>query len=231
MSRESPDLVIFPGAGSFGGELQPLLRELAPSARLARYPGRVGKDFGTAAGSFGEVVRSCTGQVRRRQPVRPVLVGHSFGAYVAYATAARLEELGAEVSAVVVVGATAPALRAVPGSATRSRSDTAAYLEAIDPGLVCGEAAGEWRNIIIDTALQDLRLLAGFCPEDYGAVRCPVLAARGEADPLTSNEGLDEWAGVTLGGCCRRIFPGGHSDLLRLPEFASWLREASLTAS
>jgi surfactin synthase thioesterase subunit len=230
VSFESPTVVVFPGAGSFGGEFQPLLRELGRSAWLARYPGRFGKDFGTAAGSFGEVVLLCTTQVRRRQPVRPMLVGHSFGAYVAYATAARLEQQGTEVSALVVVGATGPARLAVPESARRTRSDTAAYLEAIDPGLVSGQSSGDWQDIVIDTAWHDLRLLSGFRAADYGPLHCPVFAVRGETDPLTSDAGAAAWAGATRGAFSRHVFAGGHSDLLRSLEFASWLRDAAVTS-
>jgi surfactin synthase thioesterase subunit len=170
-------------------------------------------------------VASCVSQVSRRQLVCPVFVGHSFGAYVAHATAARLEKLGTEISALVVVGATAPAWLAVPEAATRSRSDTAAYLDGVDPGLVSGQSTAEWREIVVETAMHDLRLLRGFSPSEYGAVSCPVFAVRGDADPLTSNAELDHWADSTRGDCYRHVFPGGHSDLLRLPEFVSWLRE------
>lgn len=135
VSSGTPDVVLFPGAGSFGSELQPLLRALGPSARIARYPGRFGRDFGKAATSFAEVVKSCVDPVTRLQPLGPVLVGHSYGAYVAYVTATELEAIGAHVSALVVTGATAPALLTIPESITQSSSDAAAYLDRIDPGL------------------------------------------------------------------------------------------------
>lgn len=224
MSPETPGIVVFPGAGSFGSELRPMIRELAPSAWLARYPGRFGKDSGSAAGSFEEIVQSCVRQVRRLQSARPVLIGHSFGAYVAYAAATELEQLGTEISALVVVGATAPALLTVPESATRNRSDTEAYLEGIDTGLVSGQS-DEWREIVLDTVMQDLRLLMEFTASEHRQVRCPIFAARGEEDPLTSADGIGEWAGATANGCTRKVFPGGHSDLLHSPEFVSWLRE------
>ncbi|MCX4824768.1 alpha/beta fold hydrolase [Streptomyces sp. NBC_01142] len=224
MSPESPGIIVFPGAGSFGSELRPLLRELEPSAWLARYPGRFGRDFGKAAASFQKVVESCVTQVGRLQPYRPVLVGHSFGAYVAYATARELEDRGTEVSALVVAGATAPALLTVPEQACRSRSDTAAYLDGIDPGLLPDES-DEWRDIVVDTAGEDLRVLREFTASAHPEVRCPVFAVRGEEDPLTSAGGIGAWAGVTAKGCIHREFPGGHSALLNSPEFAAWLRE------
>ncbi|WP_055484247.1 thioesterase II family protein [Streptomyces sp. WMMB 322] len=224
MNRESAGVFVFPGAGSFGSELTLVLEELKPSAWLLRYPGRFGRDFGRAATSFEEVVESCVSQVRRVQRARPVLVGHSYGAYVAHATAGELENLGTEVSALVVAGATAPAQLTVPESATRDQSDTAAYLDSIDPGLI-SDASSEWQEIIIETVMQDLRLLKEFAASKYPKVRCPIFAARGDGDPLTSTTGIGEWVDVTVGGFTQRVFPGGHSDLLNSPEFASWLRE------
>ncbi|MEU9303166.1 alpha/beta fold hydrolase [Streptomyces sp. NPDC048269] len=232
MPHERPGVVVFPGAGSFGGELLPLLRDVGPAAWLARYPGRFGKDVGKPAGSFEEIVQSCVAQVTRRQVAGSVLVGHSFGAYVARATAARLEEMGAGVSALVVVGATAPELLTVPESATRSPSGTAAFFNEIDPGLIPGEASDEWRDIVLETAMQDLRLLKDFTARasGYAEVRCPVFAARGEADPLTSTSGIGRWAGTTSAACVHRVFPGGHSDVLRSPEFTSWLVDVCAAA-
>ncbi|MFF4428525.1 thioesterase II family protein [Streptomyces sp. NPDC001513] len=234
MPPESPGVVVFPGAGSFGGELLPLLSELGPTAWLARYPGRFGKDLGRPAGSFEDIVQSCVAQVTRRQSVRPILVGHSFGAYVARATATRLEELGTGVCALVVVGATAPGLLTVPESATRSPSGTAAYFDEIDPGLVPGEVSDEWRDIVLETAMQDLRLLKDFTAtasaSEYTEVHCPVFAARGEADPLASADGIGRWAGVTSADCVQRVFPGSHSGVLRSPEFTSWLVDVCATA-
>ena len=226
MSSWSSSVVMFPGAGSFGGELRQLLRELEPPAWIVRYPGRFGKDFGRAAGSFEEVVQSCIAQVRRRESARVVLVGHSFGAYVAYATAGKLEEQALDISALVVVGAIAPSLLSVAESATRDRSDIAAYLDSIEVNLMSDESSSEWTDIVLDAAMQDLRLLRESKVSEYRKVRCPVFAARGEMDPLTSTDAMREWAGATVGGCACRNFPGGHSDLLRSQEFRSWLREA-----
>ena len=222
-------VVAFPGAGSFGSEFGPLLRELKPTAWLARYPGRFGRDFGTAAGSFEELVLACATQVTCRKLVRPVLLGHSFGAYVAYATAARLQKDGAELSALVVVGATAPELFTIPEVATRSRSGTAAYLDDIDPVLVPGESSSDWRDVVVDMAYQDLRLLGGFDSADYEMLRCPIFAVRGEEDPLTSDAGIAEWAENTSDTCSRLVFPGGHSDFLGSAEFVSWVARGITT--
>ncbi|WP_229402499.1 thioesterase II family protein [Micromonospora okii] len=222
-----PDIVAFPGAGSFGGELKTVVQEFEPSARLLHYPGRFGRDFGRGAGSFDAVVEHCLALLARREPRRPVLVGHSFGAYVAYAVAARLEERGAEVAALVVVGATAPSLLTVPESVTTSRSDLVAYLADLAPD---ADVSDEWREATLDLAMQDLRVLREFAAAEHGRLRCPIHAARGDRDRLASTDGIGAWGSVTLAAHTHRVFAGDHSDVLHGAEFLSWLREISVGA-
>lgn len=225
MTFADPDVLLLPGAGSFGAELKPLIDNLGPTARLARYPGRFGRDFGRAA-SFAEVVSACADQAQGLPSPPVVLVGHSFGAYVGHATAAELTTRGTAPRALVVVGADAPRRLAVPNAAVRDWAAVAAHLEEAEPGLLSGLSA-EWHEVVLDTALRDLRSLQEYLAGRPPEPSCPVFSARGEHDPLTSTEGIGEWPGAT--GTARRVFPGGHSDLLTTPAFASWLRE--LTAA
>ncbi|SFT37172.1 Surfactin synthase thioesterase subunit [Actinopolyspora lacussalsi subsp. righensis] len=224
MGEISGDTILFPGAGSFGGELRPIIRELGPMAWLVKYPGRFGKDFGAAAESFEEIVQSCTTQASCRASARSVLFGHSFGAYVAYATAAKMEELGMEISALVVVGATAPMRLEVSETVSSTPSGTAAYLDSVDPAMLADLPSDEWREIIIDTAMHDLRLLRQFTTLQCRPVNCSILAIHGDSDPLTSDTGVGEWEHATHGEFSRHVFSSGHSDFLRSPAYASWFR-------
>lgn len=223
--------VFFPGAGSFGSEFQPLMDALRPAAWLVRYPGRSGRSFGVPASSFDEVVRDAAGQITSRLPMDSplprglVLFGHSFGAYVAYATALRLQESGIGVSALVAAGAAAPRRRQVPEQATGSPSDAVAYLESIDPGALDDAPSEEWCEIVAETVVSDMRLLRQFDAALSDRLHCPVLVARGAADPLTSDAGVGEWGDYTDSAFLRRVFPGGHSGFLRSRACASWVRE------
>jgi surfactin synthase thioesterase subunit len=213
-------VAFFPGAGSFGAEFQSLVDTLGPAPRLVRYPGRYGRDSGIAAASFDAVVCACVDQLAGQRPA--VLFGHSFGAYVAYATALRLQDTGSPVALLVVAGAAAPGRLAVPRLATGSPAAAAAYLDSVDPGALADAPSAEWREIVVETALQDLRLLRQF--DDRGRVGGPILAVRGDEDPLTSDADLAGWSEATDGTLTRRTFPGGHSDFLRTPACTSWLR-------
>jgi surfactin synthase thioesterase subunit len=217
--------VFFPGAGSFGREVQPLIDALKPAAWLVRYPGRHGKGFGVPAESFDAVVRACAEQVTRRAPANPILFGHSFGAYVAYASAIRLAAAGIEVSALVTVGASAPGRLAVSERATETAAGAAAYLDSVDPGALADAPSDEWREIVIETTMQDLRHLRQFPQTSSTGIECPIFAVRGDADPLTSDDSIDEWQRHTNGDFSRHVFPGNHSDFLRSPRCIAWIRE------
>ncbi|HZF87743.1 thioesterase II family protein [Streptomyces sp.] len=225
MNDAETTTVFFPGAGSFGTEFRPLTQALGRSSWPVRYPGRPGRDFGTPAASFDAVVRACTEQITRRITGRPLLFGHSYGAYVAHATAARLGEAGVEVAALVAVGAAGPGRLRVPERAAADPAEAAAYLDRADPGVLAGAPSDEWRAVVAETTAQDLRLLRQFTPAAVPALHCPVLAARGTEDPLTTDDTIATWQHTTTGPFTRRTFPGGHSDLLSSPDCASWLRQ------
>lgn len=216
---------LFPGAGSFGGELRPLADALGPEAWMVRYPGRYGRDFGVPAGEFDDVVSACAGQATERAGQAQVLFGHSFGAYVAYATAVRLRQAGVEVVALAVAGAAGPMNASVPDAVVDSPAATAAFLDAVDPSVLADAPSDEWRQVVIETALTDLRLLAQFRMDSAAVLPCPVYAVRGAADPLTTDETVAEWAHVTGASFSCRTFPGGHSDFLGTPACAAWLRD------
>lgn len=217
--------VFFPGAGSFGSEFRLLMAELRPAAWLVRYPGRYGRDFGVPAESFDGVVQACAEQIASRAPECPVLFGHSFGAYVAYATSLRLQEAGIGVRALVAVGACAPGRLEVPERATGTPSDAARYLASVDPSALADAPSDDWREVVAATAAHDLRLLRQFDVASSAGLHCPILAVRGDADPLTSDEGIGEWKHHTDGAFSWLIYPGGHSDVLRSPACTSLIRE------
>lgn len=217
--------VFFPGAGSFGLELRPLMDALGSASWIVRYPGRHGRDFGVPAESFDGVVRACTEQITHRTPAGLVLFGHSFGAFVAYATASRLEEAGTEVTALIIAGASAPGRLRMPEQVTRTPSDAARYLDSIDPGALADAPSDDWRQIVVETAVHDLRLLRQFDAASSTPVHCPIIAVFGDTDPLTSQVGVREWRNHTDGMFSMRRFAGGHSDFLRSSACSSWIRE------
>jgi surfactin synthase thioesterase subunit len=227
MNKVVVDIAFFPGAGSFGAEFQVLSAVFDPAATwLAKYPGRFGRGFGVPAESFDQVAQACAEQAISRASARPILFGHSFGAYAAYATALRLERettAAIEPSALVVTGAAAPGHLKVAQLTTTEQAER--YLERVDPGALAAAPSAEWRDIVVETTLSDLRLLSEFDASTSPRVRCPIIAIRGDADPLTTDATLAEWANSTTGAFALHPFPGGHSDFLRSADSVPRLRE------
>lgn len=221
MNGETPHVVAFPGAASFGSEFRPLRSRLSGAARLVtlQYPGRSGSIQGAPAKSFDDLVAGCAARVRERFAPGRVLVGHSFGAYVAYATAAALEAAGTAVGALVVVGANAPDRVSVPEAAVRSREDAWEFLTGIGDDVVGPMPSEEWREVVMETAWRDLVLLSEFPGPARTRLHCPVLAVRGLDDPVAAEDRMSGWATVTDGTSALVSLPGGHSDVLAAPEF------------
>lgn len=225
MTGDGHRLILFPGAGSFGSEFQPLRAAAGPNTKMMRYPSR---NEGTAeAVSFDTVVAACRDQiVRLPGGPPPVLLGHSYGAYLSYATALALHRQSVEIALLVVVGASAPDLVRVPAEVTASTEAALSYLDATDPGQLAG-AAPEWREAVAEAALADLRVLAGMdlmSPPDR--VPCSVLALRGAEDPLTSDTSVEAWRQCSDGDFVRHTFAGGHSQLLADPGCVSLVRDS-----
>ncbi|EST26554.1 hypothetical protein N566_23805 [Streptomycetaceae bacterium MP113-05] len=213
------DVVAFPGAGAFGGEFRALRGALPSGARLAalQYPGRAAAPPGPT--SFEDLVTACAARICDRPGPPCVLLGHSFGAFVAYATASALQAAGTGVAALVVVGADAPDRVRPPVEAARSREATRAYLGGIGDDVLGQVPDDEWREIVVDTAWWDLVLLTAFPGPARVRLRCPVLAVRGRDDPITADDRMSAWAGTTVGGFASASLPGGHTDVLSSPEF------------
>jgi surfactin synthase thioesterase subunit len=123
----------------------------------------------------------------------------------------------------------------VPEQAAATPADAARYLASVDPGALADAPSDDWREVVAATAAHDLRLLRQFVTASsdtasFGiassvSLRCPVLAVRGDADPLTSDDGIGEWKHYTDGAFSWLVFPGGHSDVLRSPACTSLIRE------
>lgn len=215
-----PFIFAFPSAGSYGSEFREIMRHSRPRGRIVRYPGRT-IDHSNPASSFEALAAECTERVTSVAGSRPtILIGHSFGAYVAYLVASELYKLSTTVTALVVTGANCPGWPrpAFPTSAPEIRE----YLTRLDPPGFA-EADADVLEEVSQHAISDLQLLQSFVPPAPPTLQCKVYATAGSTDPLVDDDGLAGWRAITTGEFLSRKFSGGHSDLLGADEFIGWL--------
>ncbi|VFQ44178.1 thioesterase II family protein [Desulfoluna butyratoxydans] len=223
MEQATRDVIIFPGTGSFGSEFQPIVRTLRPKAQVLRYPWRYGQDDDVTS-SFHDAAMSCLPRLRDMQEKGPILFGHSFGAYIAYALATALEKTTCRIGGLIVVGANAPHVLDGAALLPRSPEEIEAYWAMVDPSLFERIPDPEWKDVLIDTSRKELNLLSDFHAPDFGRLHCPIFAASGDRDPLVTKNGLDGWDEYTTEGVKSRRFSGGHTDLLATDEFITWVK-------
>jgi pimeloyl-ACP methyl ester carboxylesterase len=141
----------------------------------------------------------------------PLLVGHSDGASIALAHAARHRVAGLALLAphVVVEEVTVEAIRA-----TRREFEDGALRQRMARHHDDPDAAFRgWCDVWLDPAFRTWSLEA-----DAAEVRAPMLLVQGADDPYGSLEQLDRIEARVRGPVRRLVVPGGHSPHLEQPD-------------
>ena len=137
---------------------------------------------------------------------RVAYLGHSLGALVAHAVAARLEPDQLFVSAARAPGH-ALQTAGVPSPSTDVGRDLLARLGGT-PQEVLDDT--ELMDLLLVTLTADLELLEEAAGRPNVIVGCPIRAYGGTEDPLVDPDVLAQWARCTSGRFSIRPFPGGH---------------------
>lgn len=222
MSDTKPTLVILPGAGSYGSEFRGILKAFRPNARLLRYPWRDPPYDGGDHWTFDRAARSCAAQVRDTASGPTVLLGHSFGAYLAYAAAAILQRAGRPPARTILVAAAAPHLLA-GGPQPKTRGEIEAYWRRVEPGQLDRLPDESWKEVVVETTRSDLTVFESFADTSFGRLDGPLRTAAGRDDPLLAADHCAAWSAWADGSHRHRTFAGGHSDLLADRAFVDWI--------
>jgi surfactin synthase thioesterase subunit len=138
-----------------------------------------------------------------------VLLGHSVGGYVATALAARLENLGRSVRAVVVSAAVPPRFLD-PGMPLSAMTDEQRFdwCRGLGTFPVAMPEARALFDLFADSIRADCEAFetAGEAPMAH---RAPMLVLGGDADPMCPGEQLRSWTDTHPQAVVRQL-PGGH---------------------
>lgn len=146
-----------------------------------------------------------------------LVFGHSLGAILAYAFAARVETLAADITHLFVSGSPAPHKQRTERA---TGLDDDAFIARVREFAGFEDAAmddPEVRELVIPTLRADVAMHEHFFDASV-RLRCPITAIRGDEDTLVSNEDLSSWNDVASDPVNLVNFPGGHMYLIDKPE-------------
>lgn len=210
----SAPVVVFPHAG---GSPRFFLHwgQVLPATTLigVTYPGRDARAEQTYAdcphgSDLVGLARSAAESIERARLTAPVLVGHSFGAYIAYETAAVLTRNGAQGVRLVVSGQNPPEHRAMT---TLHRADDAELIA--DMVRQNRRSAAVWeddnlRAIFLPAAREDYRLLETYVPTMSAVAE--ILVCYGDRDPEVSSVKAAGWHRYAARAHPPAVLAGGH---------------------
>ncbi|MGW2182453.1 thioesterase II family protein [Streptomyces sp. NPDC001732] len=139
------------------------------------------------------------------------LFGHCFGGPVAFRVAQLLEE-AQECEVVRLITASAP----VPGRVTAGRLTHELPSDELYASLVATGAMDDGRygrsifELTENAIRADFQAFETWSADDFGRIKAPVLAVRGDDDRVLGEGSEDEWARLTEGRFTTRSVRGGH---------------------
>nr|WLE93533.1 Thioesterase [Streptomyces sp.] len=206
-------LVCFPHAGGSASFYHPMSKALTGELDVVnlQYPGRqdrrhepVLEDLGKLADQVAEVLQPWLD--------RPVaFFGHSMGAVLAFETALRLESDSAfSPVRLFASGRRAPSTSRDESVHLRDDEGILAELKLMsgtDARLLGDE---EILRMSMPAIRGDYRAIETYQARSGAAVRCPIDALTGDADPKTTIAEAQAWQEHTTGGFDLKVFAGGH---------------------
>mmetsp|Transcript_848 Transcript_848/g.2311 ORF Transcript_848/g.2311 Transcript_848/m.2311 type:complete len:392 (+) Transcript_848:103-1278(+) len=229
-------LVIFSWTGNRGGagsahnftKWPKMLNEISPAETWqvceVRYPGRGSRMKEPNATAAGDIARAAVDSIKKAGPPMPtVLFGFSFGAIIAYETAALLAQKGMAPHGLVVASAEHPAWEGrakgvgADGGPTKDASDEAFEKVLKDKGgtdVILSNPDMKKMYLPVIKADMLMEEAYGAAPPPHEKLACPIVVFRGTECPLIPRAEVDPWLELT--GC-------GEGTPTRVEEISSGL--------
>ncbi|MEW2115541.1 alpha/beta fold hydrolase [Streptomyces sp. NPDC005474] len=216
-------LVCFPHAGGSASSFHAMSVALPPTAEVlaVQYPGRQDRRAEKCIDNVPELVDRLLPTLTAEADDRPLaLFGHSMGATLAYEVARRLEQIGGANSPVTVFLSGRRAPRFERSEYIHQRDDQGILREL---ALLGGSAAvaladPEILQMVMPAIRGDYRAAETYVHVPGPALRCPVVALTGDADPRASVPEVEAWSEYTEGPFVTHVFKGGHFFLNDHPD-------------
>ncbi|MEZ5771199.1 MAG: alpha/beta fold hydrolase [Defluviimonas denitrificans] len=204
------------------GQLLRLWRDLGgPAVAVAAYQprGRDSRWHEPRAGLSATVAEATAALIESAVEERLVLVGHSYGALVAYEVAQALRGTAVRVDHLVVMARPAPFM--APHThlvADMPDAELVATLRAIgleDKGILSHPGLA---HLFLDTLRHDLRENHDYVHLHARPLDCPITAFSGARDPIATPLSMANWAACTSAAFRHLRMPGAHFFPVAMPH-------------
>jgi pyochelin biosynthesis protein PchC len=206
-------LICFPHAGGAASYFAPFAKAMPSSIDVLgiQYPGRQERLSERCIDSIEELRDAIVPQVEGWLDRPVTLFGHSMGAIVAYEVVRVLEhQQGWSPTGLFVSGRRAPSTWRDEN--VHRGGDGRLLQEVVRLGGTPAQLMEdeEVRQMMLPALRGDYRAIETYVWRPGAPLSCPIWAALGEADPLTTVPEAAAWRAHTTGGFELRTFPGGH---------------------
>jgi len=191
-------LICFPPAGAGAGFFREWAASLADIRIVpVQLPGREERFGEEPEEDAAAIARSIADAIAAEGWDRPVLLGYSYGALLAFETAMQLEAEGIDIASVIAMARAAPQTTPQP---TVADLDDAAFLDyvrrlgGLPPEI---DEAPEFVELMLPVMRADFRANDHYARAESDRLRCPIHTIAGTADAATANGRDTAWAGRT----------------------------------
>lgn len=204
-------LICFPPAGAGAGFFREWAGSL-PGVRIVpvQLPGREERFDEALEENATAMAGSIADAIVAESWDRPVLLGYSYGALLAFETALQLEARGVDIAAVITMARAAPQTAPQP---TVADMDDDAFLDYVRrlgglPPEV--DEVPEFVELMLPVMRADFRANDRYARAESERLRCPILTISGMADAATADGRDAAWAGRTMSDHELVRVDGGH---------------------
>lgn len=191
----APVLICFPPAGAGAGFFRDW-PEALPDVRIVpvQLPGREERFGEPAEEDAFAIAREVSAAILREGWERPLLLGYSYGALLAFETALQLERSGHEIAGVVTLARAAPQTEPQASVADLPDGPFLDYVRRLGGLPPEFEEMPELAELLLPVMRADFRANDGYAQPASTRLNCPIATIAGTIDPATEGGRDAAWA-------------------------------------